>query len=252
MTREDFEAALLLAGEGRCREGIGRLGEKSVHAVLKYAYEPHPENHEIPLGGYVADILGEDGVIEVQSRDLWKLAPKLRAFLPVCRVTVVCPLAASEWILRTDPDTGETARRKSPKRARPFDILPALSPAPIRELLLHPRLRLRVVMLEVERQDIAKPGACRRQRLDRWPLAFLGEIRLDRPEDYRVLVPEMGPGPFTAAEFGRAAGRPLADARAALLPLIELGLVSRAGKRGKYNLYILSDPKEEFSWNASC
>ena len=165
MTREDFEAALLLAGEGRCREGIGRLGEKSVHAVLKYAYEPHPENHEIPLGGYVADILGEDGVIEVQSRDLWKLAPKLRAFLPVCRVTVVCPLAASEWILRTDPDTGETARRKSPKRARPFDILPALSPAPIRELLLHPRLRLRVVMLEVERQDIAKPGACRRQRL---------------------------------------------------------------------------------------
>ena len=95
MTREDFEAALLLAGEGRCREGIGRLGEKSVHAVLKYAYEPHPENHEIPLGGYVADILGEDGVIEVQSRDLWKLAPKLRAFLPVCRVTVVCPLAAS-------------------------------------------------------------------------------------------------------------------------------------------------------------
>ncbi len=243
MTREDFETALRLA-EGRSREGIGRMREKSVHAVLKYAYEPHAENHEIPLGGYVADILGEEGVIEIQSRDLWKLAPKLGAFLPVCDVTVVCPLAAQEWILRTDPGTGETTRRKSPKKLCPFDILPALSPAPIRTLLANPRLHLRLVLLEIERQDIARPGSRRRQRLDRRPLAFLEEVRLDGPEDYRRLIPDMGGEPFTAAAFGKAANRPLAAARAALLPLIELGLVSRAGKQGNRNLYQLSDRKE--------
>ncbi len=83
----DFQRALEQAAV-RERAGIGTLGEKSVHAVLKAAYEPHPENHEIPIGGYIADIVGEGGVIEIQTRALWRLKEKLAAFLQFCPVTV--------------------------------------------------------------------------------------------------------------------------------------------------------------------
>ena len=81
MDQRDFVAAK----EAALRDsGIGTLGEKSVHAVLKAAYEPHGENREVAVGGYVADILGEDGIMEIQTRALWRLREKLQAFLPVC------------------------------------------------------------------------------------------------------------------------------------------------------------------------
>ncbi|MGI5893905.1 MAG: hypothetical protein ACOX6P_04850 [Candidatus Merdivicinus sp.] len=235
MTRQDFERACQLAEASTNTAGIGRLGEKSVHAVLKFAYEPHVANHEIPLGGYVADIVGESGVIEIQSRDLWRLAPKLQAFLEFCDVTVVHPLAAEEWIVRTDPDTGEVIRRKSPRKAIPFDILAELTP--IRSLLHHPRFHIRLAVLQVERYDIARTGSRKKIHLDRRPLDFLEEICLDCAEDYRQIFPDMGSLPFTAAEFAKKAGRSVPLARNALLTLLELGLVSRAGKRGRLGLY---------------
>ncbi|MBQ1985834.1 MAG: hypothetical protein II230_05980, partial [Clostridia bacterium] len=48
--------------------GIGTLSEKALHAALKVYYEPDAESREITLGGYVADIVGEDGIIEIQTR----------------------------------------------------------------------------------------------------------------------------------------------------------------------------------------
>ena len=49
--------------------------------MLKAAYEPHTENHELSVGGYVADIVGQNGIIEIQTRELWRLKEKLRLFL---------------------------------------------------------------------------------------------------------------------------------------------------------------------------
>ena len=245
MTKEDFERALLQVQTEEEKTGIGRLREKSVHAVLKYAYEPHPDCHEIPIGGYVADIAGEDGVIEIQSRDLWKLLPKLTAFLEVCDVTVVHPVPAVEWIVRTDPETGEVSRRKSPRKRAPFDILAELSP--IRGILTHPRFHLRLAVLEVERYDVGKSGSRRKIHLDRVPLSFIEEVRLDSPEDYRQLLPDMDRKPFTAADFGKKAGRSAADARSALLTLTTLGIAQKAGKSGRANLYRLSGTEEELT-----
>ena len=234
MTREDFLRAME-AASARPREGIGRMGEKSVHAVLKYALEPHEENHEIPLGGYVADICGESGVVEIQTRELWRLKDKLAAFLEYCPVTVVHPIYTTEWIVRLDPETGEVSRRKSPRKRVPFDVLGEL--APLRELLDNPRFRLLLVLLETERQDVGKAGSRKKQHLDRMPLDFLGEIRLDIPEDYLQLLPEMELGEFTAAELAKQLKRPVPLVRDALLTLRALGLAGLSGKRGRQNLY---------------
>ncbi len=241
MTRQDFERAMEEAVR-RPRDGIGRMGEKSVHAVLKYAFEPYADNHEVPLGGYVADIVGENGVIEIQTRELWRLKPKLTAFLEYCPVTVVHPIFTAEWIVRIDPETGEISRRKSPRKRIPFDVLEELSP--LRDILVNPRFRLSLILLETERQDVGKAGSRKKEHLDRIPLDFLGEIRLETPKDYFQLLPDMGPDEFTAAELAKLVKRPVSSARDALLTLRALGVAELSGKRGRMNLYKIHSQEE--------
>lgn len=236
MEQTDFARALEQAAN-RTRRGIGTLGEMSVHAVLKAAYEPYADNREVAVGGYVADIVGEEGIIEIQTRDLWRLKEKLAAFLPVCHVTVVHPIYRTQWICRTDPDTGEATRRRTPRRGRPSDILPELYS--LREFLNHPHFQLRVVELEAERYDLGRARG-KKKRLDRVPLAFLGEVVLNDPADYRQLLPEELPEFFTAAEFGKALSLRIDSARMALGVLETLDLAERQGKRERRILYRLS------------
>ena len=126
MDSQRFEEAILRAG-ARQRSGIGTLGEKTLHAVLKYYFEPYAPSHEVRLGGFIADIVGENGVIEIQTGSFERLRKKLGALLEVAPVTVVYPISAIKWVRWIDPLTGEsTGRRKSPKRYGPCELLPEL------------------------------------------------------------------------------------------------------------------------------
>jgi hypothetical protein len=49
--------------------GIGTLGEKALHSILKYTYEPDVSRHEIKVGGFYADIVNEQGIIEIHTRN---------------------------------------------------------------------------------------------------------------------------------------------------------------------------------------
>ena len=90
MNEETFKQACRRVRDGNQQAlGIGTLGEKTLHAVLKYGYEPQEENHETKIGGYVADIVGENGIIEIQTQGFDRLRKKLSAFLEVCDVTAV-------------------------------------------------------------------------------------------------------------------------------------------------------------------
>ena len=60
--------------------GIGTLSEKALHAALKSYYEPDFESREVKVGGFVADIVGENGIIEIQTRGFDRLGRKLDAF----------------------------------------------------------------------------------------------------------------------------------------------------------------------------
>ena len=79
----------LVQTEGREDHGVGTLSEKSVHAVLKHALEQYADSREVRLGDYVADIVGEHGVIEIQTKDFKGMRKKLTAFLPLCPVTSI-------------------------------------------------------------------------------------------------------------------------------------------------------------------
>lgn len=91
--QERFQLALSrTVSEGM--QSIGTQKERLIHRTLKYFIEPDESCHEIPVGGYIADIFQRDTghIWEIQSSGFDKLRGKLEAFLPEHQVTVVLPI----------------------------------------------------------------------------------------------------------------------------------------------------------------
>lgn len=220
--------------------GIGTLGEKTLHSVLKSYFEPDAACHEIKIGRYVADILNDNGVIEIQTRQFSALRQKLAFFLEQSIVTVVYPVAETKWLFWIDEVTGEvTKRRKSPKIGKPHEVFYELYS--IRSLLSHPRLRLCIVLLELEEYRTLngwsrdkKKGST---RYDRIPVDIAGELHIDSVDDYIKLIPETLGDCFTVKDFKAASGLSLYSAGLALNVLYTVGAVVRTGKKGNAYVY---------------
>ena len=126
-----FETACrTVTSGGRLQKGIGTKSERSVHAVLKNYFEPYHDSQEQKVGSYIADIVGESGIIEIQTASFSHLRGKLAEFLPISRVTVVYPVYVKKVIVTLDGDTGEVkSRRTSPLlKARHMIFLRSFSP----------------------------------------------------------------------------------------------------------------------------
>ena len=115
MEQERFlEACRWAASRENTRQGIGTLGEKTLHSAVKYYFQPDPETREVPVGPFVADALVDGGVVEVQSRPLYRLRPKLEYFLARGKATVVYPVPAKKTVVWISPEGDMTPPRKSP------------------------------------------------------------------------------------------------------------------------------------------
>ena len=225
-------------------DGIGTLGEKSVHRVLKYCCSPFSDGREVTVGGYVADVVGEQGIIEIQSARFDRLRDKLGAFLSCCPVTVVWPAEREKWICMVDPQTGELlSRRKSPVHQTVYGIFPELYR--LREYLPLPGLRFRVALLETEEYRYKRPQKGRRAvRCDRIPLRLLGQEALDTPEDYLRLLPEGLPDLFGAKEVSDRLGLDQNSCRIMLRVMEAEGALCFAGKDGRRILFRKTPDRE--------
>ena len=95
MEQERFlEACRWATFRENTRQGIGTLGEKTLLSAVKYYFQPDPDMREVPVGPFVADALVDGGVVEVQTRSLYRLCPKLDYFLSQGKATVVYPVPA--------------------------------------------------------------------------------------------------------------------------------------------------------------
>ena len=238
-----FEACDLILSRDRetARQGgIGTLGEKTLHAVLKHYCEPDRRRHEIPVSGFVADIVSDSGIIEIQTRQFSKLRRKLECFLAQTDVTVVYPVARTKWLLWIDEATGAvTKKRKSPKVGQPHEALYELYQ--IRSLLTHPGLTLRIVLLELEEYRYldgwSKDKKKGSTRCDRIPVDISGEVLLQSPADYAGLIPAALGGSFTVKDFKTASGLSLYASGLGLSVLNTVGAVVRTGKKGNAYVY---------------
>ncbi|MBQ2880687.1 MAG: hypothetical protein IJE40_00315, partial [Clostridia bacterium] len=145
MDVERFRSALIQTLESEHQKnGIGTYSEGTLHAVLKKYYEPSSDRHELKVGKFVADIVCEDGIIEIQTRQLFRMKEKIKVFLEVSDVTVVHPIAAVKHVSWRDVATGEVSgRRKSPRKNTVYDAIGELYS--LCDYVLNPGFRFVVV-----------------------------------------------------------------------------------------------------------
>ncbi len=225
----------------KMQKGIGTLSEKTLHSVLKNYFEPHPENHEIKIGNFVADIVGENGIFEIQTANFYNMKKKLTAFLEVCDVTIVYPIPQIKWIYTIDEASGEIiSKRKSPKKGSAVEIFSEL--VNIREFLLEERLKFKICLLEIieYRSADKKTKWGRGLRKERVPLEIIDEIDIFTKADYLQFLPQNLPETFTSKDFARLGKFNLHSAQLILNVLNSVGVVKRVGKKGNAFQYKIS------------
>lgn len=228
-----------VVGPGQRGNGIGQLSERSLHAALKEYLAQPGDQFEFKLGRNVIDIARDGMLIEIQTRHLYALRPKLKRLLDGHRVHVVHPLPFERWIVRESADGG-VVRRKSPRHAPVHDIFGELVRVP--DLVKHPNLSLEVLLIREEqtwREDGL--GSWRRGH---WSLAdtrLLGVASshvFTGPADYLALLPELV-APFSNADLARVKGWNSRIAGRATYALKAMGMLEDAGKQGRSNLFCL-------------
>lgn len=237
---ELLEAINKTVGSFRENKGIGTLSEKTLHAVLKKYYEPDEDYQEVKIGNYVADIVSENGIIEIQTRQLNKLVPKLKCFLEACDVTVVHPVAQIKYVSWLNEETGEISKpRKSTKFYDEYSALWELYT--LKDFIKNPRFHFIICFLEVlEIRSLngwSKDKKRGSTRFDRIPKRLISEMKLYSKEDYWQFLPVSVEKDFTSKEFAKAIEKDRDTARELLYILEAAGLVIRTGKKGNNILY---------------
>ena len=239
MTR--FENALAAAKKNLAFEGsIGTLSEKTMHSVLKYYLEPCDDFHEVAIGGYVADIMRDGCIIEIQTRGFDRLRSKLRVFLAEHPVTVVFPIAAKKTYYVTDSESGKLSPpRKSPRHGNIYDAFKELYK--IKMLLDSENLYFHFVLLDVteHRRTVKKSYKNHKgyETVERIPNEIIEEIYIDGAHDLKKLIPPSLKSPFTSLDFAKAIKRQRHVAQTALNVLTYVGVLKVIGKENRSNLY---------------
>ena len=240
MIKEKFKRARLrVIGEEVSTEGVGGLSEKAIHKILKLTFEENTACHEVKFLGSVADIKNEEGIIEIQTKDLFRLEGKISKFLPHSPVTVVIPLLREKYIRWIDTETGEiTEPRRSPRVDSVFTALYMLFPL------------VKFIGLEGFSVKLAFLSADEYKRLDGWdktkkrgasksdkiPRELLEIAQLSSREDYGKYLPELE-DIFLAKDFTKAVKLPSRKAYYALKLFEALGFVEEIGKKGRAIVY---------------
>ncbi len=187
---------------------IGTLNEGSLHAALKDHYAQPGDAFEVPLRGFVIDILRDQGtaselLIEVQTGSFAAMGNKLDHLLADHRMLLVHPIAV-ETIL----EKPGARPRRSPRKGSIYSLFDELVSIPT--LLDHPNLSLDVVLVSVAKTQVvdakARRGRGGFRTIDRRLETIHQTHRFDDVSDLRSLLPDGLPDRFTTKDLAELGG----------------------------------------------
>jgi hypothetical protein len=219
--------------------GIGLLNEKPLHASLKQWYARPGDRFEVPVDGFVIDIVRDDLLIEIQTGSFAAIKAKLTSLIRSHRVRLVYPIAHEKWIVRSARNgQGSAGRRRSPKRGRVEELFRELVSIP--HLLPNDNFSLEVLLI---REEEARRYVGKRQwRRRGWAIVarrLLGVV--DRrvfhdPSDWHRVLPN-GLTSFTTSDLAAALGTRRDLAQKMAYCLHKAALIEPMGKRNRSKLF---------------
>ncbi len=169
--------------------GIGLLNEKPLHASLKAWYARPGDRFEVPVDGFVIDIVRDDLLLEIQTGGFASIHAKLARLVPSHRTRLVHPIAQEKWIVHPT-----STRRKSPRRGRVEDLFWEMVSIP--RLAAHRNFSLEVLMIREE--EVRRRDDRRGWRRGGWVVAerrlldVVDRVVFEKPEDWLALLPPPG------------------------------------------------------------
>jgi len=220
--------------------GIGVRNEKSLHAALKQYYARPGDRLEAKVDGFVVDIVRDDVLIEIQTRNLAAIRRKLHALLERHSVHLVYPIAKEKWIVRkTGSGKKVIGRRKSPKVGRLSDLFEELVRIP--DLINHPNFTLEIVMIQEEEIRHADGrGSWRRKGYslhDHKLIRVLETVNFEKKEDFLRFLPSDLEQPFSNQILADRSESSIHVARQITYCLDKMGAIQQVGKNGNQRLF---------------
>lgn len=219
--------AVARGGPDASAHNIGTQSEGSLHAALKLHVSQPGDRFEVPLHGFVVDVLRGDTCIEIQTGGFAAMGNKLDRLLADFHVHVVHPIAVDSWIERRDHPT-----RKSPKHGCLHDVFTELVSVPT--MLDHPNLTIEVLLVQVDVLKVADPTLRRRRggwrTVDRRLRTIVDRHGLRTPADLAALLPDGLPVEWTTRDVATAGRIPRRTAQQMAYVLRANELVVEVGR----------------------
>lgn len=221
---------------------IGTLREKSLHASLKDWYARPGDRMEVPVDGFVIDLVRDDLLIEVQTSGFSAMKQKLTTLLDLGhRVRIVHPIPIDKWIVKVDTDGTVVGRRRSPKHGSTTDVFAELVSFP--DLLTHPRLEIEVLLTNEEEYRRHTPDRSWRRKgwsvMERRLIDVVDTLLVRNTDNLAALLPSGLPEQFTTADLATELARPrrVAQQMAYCLRIVEVIVpVGKCGNAVKYRV----------------
>lgn len=214
---------------------VGMLREKPLHASLKRWCAVDGDRMEVPVDGFVIDLVRDDLLIEIQTRGFSSMKRKLETLLELGHsVRIVHPIPIDKWIVKLDADGAEISRRRSPKHGSVVDVFAELVSFPA--LVAHPGLAIEVLLTHEE--EIRRHDATRAWRRKGWVveerrlIGVVDAVAIAGPGDLAALMPPSLPDVFTTADLADELGQPRRVAQQMAYCLRHAGVTVIAGKQG--------------------
>ena len=229
--------------DGDTATGIGTLGEKMLHAVIKSYVCEDLSCHERTLSAdsrMVADVYRNGHIYEVQTGGFFPLKKKIGWYLDNtdCHITVIHPLPAVKYLSWIDPDGSISPRRRCAGKKDPKSAAKEIYW--LSDFVGNPRLSVQLMFLEIEeyrkRDGWGNGGKRGSHRYELLPTDLLDVYRYTSSADYRAAFPDL-PDVFTSKEFAKRThlrGRLLYNG---LSLFVTLGGAVEDGKIGKAKRY---------------
>ena len=219
---------------------IGELNEQPLHAALKAWYAQPGDETEVPLDGYVIDLVQDGTLVEIQTGHFSSIRAKLRTLVESYPIRLVYPIAQEKWLFKLPkPGWEGPRRRKSPKRGRVEEVFGELVSFP--RLLGKEHFSLEVLLIQEE--EVRRYGGKRYWYKNGWLtvnrklLAVVERQVFENPQAMaRLLSPNL-PTQFTTADIAEELAIPRWLAQKMAYCLRKMEAINKVGKKGRSYLY---------------
>jgi hypothetical protein len=223
--------------------GINIKNEGQLHSQIKQWYLQPGDRLESKVDGYIIDIVRNDLLIEIQTKNFSAINKKLKNLLKNHKVVLVHPIAVKKMIVKVNQRGEKLSTRKSPTKGTIIQIFDELIRIPT--LIYNENFRIEVLMINMEEiRCVDGKGSWRRKGvsiIEKRLVEVLETVSFESKEDFLKLLSYGIDKEFTNKTLSKSLQITINKTRKVTYCLKKMGLIKEVGKKGNELIYILDN-----------